>query len=401
MFALAARRLGYRVHVLVPEEDSPTAQVSDREVVAPYEDLDAVADFARRVDVVTFEFENVPVASAATAERLVPVRPAGTILHTTQNRLREKAFLRKAGLPVAESAPVRSQADLKAALETVGRPAVLKTAAWGYDGRGQVRVESDDAALEGLRGLGGVEAVLEAWVDFRCELSVVAARGLDGKVALYGPLRNHHERHVLDVSVAPAGLGHRVERDARELARAVVEAFDLVGVLCVEMFLTRDGKLLINEIAPRPHNSGHLTIEAHETSQFEQQVRAVCGLPLGSVRPLAPAAMVNLLGDLWRVGEPDWSATLAVPGVALHLYGKSEPRPGRKMGHLTALGTSPEDAERRARRARAVAAPAAGGPGSSLPSRPLGTRNAPAPGPPPTRRSIGSRRPASVGTLSG
>jgi 5-(carboxyamino)imidazole ribonucleotide synthase len=360
MFALAARRLGYRVHVLVPEEDSPTAQVSDREVVAPYADLDAVAEFARGVDVVTFEFENVPAATAETAERIVPVRPAGTVLHATQNRLREKAFLRRAGLPVPAFAPVLAEPDVAAAVRGVGRPAVLKTAAWGYDGRGQVRVDSEDAALEAWRGLGGAEAVLEAWVDFECEVSVVAARGLEGEVALFGPLRNHHERHILDLSVAPAGLGPRVEHEARELARAVVEAFDLVGVLCVEMFLTRDGTLLVNEIAPRPHNSGHLTIEGHETSQFEQQVRAVCGLPLGSVRPVAPAAMVNLLGDLWQRGEPDWRAALAVPGVALHLYGKTEPRPGRKMGHLTALGTSPQDAEGRARHARDVLAPPIG-----------------------------------------
>ncbi len=336
MFALAARRLGYRVHVLSPDQDSPTGQIADVEIAASYDDLDAVARFAQEVSVVTFEFENVPARTAEVAARYAPVRPDYRVLHTTQNRLREKTTLADAGFPVTPFRAVRGAEELTAALEQLGRPAVLKTADWGYDGKGQLRVERHDDPATAWARLGAGEAILEAFIDFEQEVSVVAARGLDGSLALYGPIGNRHRNHILDLSVYPADTTPETSRRALEIARAVMETLDVVGVLCVEFFLTADGQLLINELAPRPHNSGHLTIDACVTCQFEQQVRAACGLPLGSDRLLAPAAMANLLGDLWRSGTPHWSAALAVPEVKLHLYGKRSALPGRKMGHLTA-----------------------------------------------------------------
>jgi 5-(carboxyamino)imidazole ribonucleotide synthase len=352
MLALAAGRLGYRVHTYSPEADSPTGRVAEAEIVGDYADLDALRRFADGVDAVTFEFENVPSASvAAIAERAL-VRPAGSVLHTTQHRGREKAFLSQAGLPVAPYALIDSLDDLSAAVNRLGLPAVLKTASFGYDGKGQSRIDRADDALAAWDRLGRQPAVLEAFVDFERELSVVAARGADGRVAHYGVIENAHARHILDVSIAPARVPPQVERDALAIARATVEALDVVGVLCVEMFLTRDGRVLVNELAPRTHNSGHLTIDACATSQFEQQLRAVCGLPLGATDLLRPAAMANLLGDLWQDGEPRWADALARPGVRLHLYGKRDAKPGRKMGHLTALAETPDAAAALVREAR-------------------------------------------------
>ena len=355
MFAIAARRMGYRVHTLSPDADTPTGQVADVEIIAPYEDLDAVRKFSAGVSVVTFEFENVPSATAEAAGAHAPVRPSGSILHTTQHRLREKAFLSGAGFPLTPFLPVRSAADLPGALERLGRPAVLKTAGFGYDGKGQVLIAPGDDAEAAWRSIGGVEAVLEAFVDFERELSVVAARGLDGAFAHYGAIDNAHRNRILDVSVAPASLPPAVAAEAARIARGVMETLDVQGVLCVEFFLTRAGKLLINELAPRPHNSGHLTFDACVTSQFEQQLRAVCGLPLGSADLLRPAAMANLLGDLWSEQEPDWGAVCAFPSAKLHLYGKLTPRPGRKMGHITALAETTGEAERIVRAARVAA----------------------------------------------
>jgi 5-(carboxyamino)imidazole ribonucleotide synthase len=260
------------------------------------------------------------------------------VLHTTQQRIREKRFLARHGLPVTPYREVRTETDLDAAVAALGTPAILKTAGFGYDGKGQVRVTSPAAAREAWDLIGRAEAVLEAFVDFACEVSVVAARGAGGAFAHYGVVENRHERHILDVTVAPAAVPERTAREAVEIARTVLEKLDVVGVLCVEFFVTRSGGLLINELAPRPHNSGHFSFDACITSQFEQQLRAVCGLPLGSTELLRPAAMANLLGDLWEKGEPDWAAAAAHPNVKLHLYGKLAPRPGRKMGHLTALG---------------------------------------------------------------
>lgn len=354
MFALAARQMGYRVHVFSPDEDSPTGHVADLEITGSYDDLDAVARFAREVQVVTFEFENVPALTAETAARFAPVRPDYSVLHVTQHRLREKSTLAAAGFPVTPFRAVHNSTELTSALIELGCPAVLKTAAWGYDGKGQVRITPNDSPETVWRQLGTQEAILESFIDFDQELSVVAARGIDGSIAHYGPISNRHANHILDLSVYPAELNSSIAKDAVDIAQAVMTQLDVVGVLCVEFFLTRDGRLLINELAPRPHNSGHLTIDACVTCQFEQQVRAICGLPLGSDRLLAPAAMVNLLGDLWKHGEPRWEAALASREVKLHLYGKRKPLPGRKMGHLTALGASPQEATERALAARAA-----------------------------------------------
>ncbi|MDX1996426.1 MAG: 5-(carboxyamino)imidazole ribonucleotide synthase [Thermoanaerobaculia bacterium] len=352
MLALSARSLGFRVHVFSPEGGAPAGQVADRDVVAPYLDLAALRRFAAEVDVVTFEFENVPAVSAETLAECVPVRPAGRVLATTQNRLREKRFLAAAGFPVAPFRAAHSAAELGAAVRELGAPVIVKTAGWGYDGKGQVRLEGLDGVAAAWERLATDEAVVEAVVDFECELSVVAARGVDGELADYGVVENRHVHHILDLTLAPASLPAATERAAREMARGVLESLEIVGVLGVEMFLTRSGQLVINELAPRPHNSGHWTLDGAATSQFEQQLRAVCGWPLGSTRQHRPAAMANLLGDLWADGEPDWAAALAAPEVHLHLYGKAEARPGRKMGHLTALGDTVAEAAARVAAAR-------------------------------------------------
>jgi 5-(carboxyamino)imidazole ribonucleotide synthase len=355
MFALAARRLGYRVAVYTAEDDNPAAHVAEHVVRAPYEDQEAVAKFARQVDGLTFEFENVPAATVSTAAEFTRVRPGGTLLAVAQDRLLEKATFTRLGLPVGPYAAVHGVADHAAASARIPGRGVLKTARLGYDGKGQQKVASGHDLPRAHAALGSAVCVLEEFVPFIGELSVVGARGANGEVALYEPFHNVHTNHVLDVTTCPAPLTSSVEADARRIARALLEGLDVVGVLCVELFQLADGRLFVNEIAPRPHNSGHLTIDAHECSQFEQQVRALAGLPLGSTRRTGGvAAMANLLGDLWQRGEPDWSAALAIPGVRLHLYGKREPRPGRKMGHLTVTAADVTAAAALARRARAA-----------------------------------------------
>ncbi|MEY4094406.1 MAG: hypothetical protein RLZZ53_1605 [Acidobacteriota bacterium] len=352
MFALEARRLGYRVHTLSPGVDTPTGQVADLEVNASYDDIDAIRAFARGVDVVTFEFENVATDAADAAAEIVPVRPSGSALHITQQRAREKAFLADRGYPVTPFATARTLDELVIGLGTVGVPAIVKTAAFGYDGKGQHRITRIEDAERVWGLIGRQEAVIERVVDFTHEISVVAVRGVDGQFAHYGAIENVHRHHILDVTVSPARVPEPIASEAVALARRVCEDLAYVGVLCVEFFVTRDGRVLVNEIAPRPHNSGHFTIDACVTSQFEQQVRAVCGLSLGDPSLIKPAAMVNLLGDLWADGEPDWAAALATPGVKLHLYGKSDPRPGRKMGHITALADTVDEAAAKAIAAR-------------------------------------------------
>lgn len=356
MFAIAARRMGYRVHTLSPDDDTPTGQVADVEIKAAYDDVDAVRCFAQGVEVVTFEFENVPALTAKAAAEHALVRPSGAVLHTTQHRLREKTFLTEHGFPVTPFVPVRSAAELTAAVAKLGSPAVLKTAGWGYDGKGQVKINAAAEAAAAWQALETDEAILEAWVDFAGEVSVVAARGADGALADFGVVANEHVDHILDVTTAPADVPPAVAHQAVQIARGVLEQLDVVGVLCVEFFLARDGRLMINELAPRPHNSGHFSFDACVTSQFEQQLRAVCGLPLGATDQLRPAAMANLLGDLWQHGEPKWTAALALPEVKLHLYGKAQPRPKRKMGHLTALANSGVEAARLVRHARGLLA---------------------------------------------
>lgn len=352
MFAIEARKMGYRVHTFSPDADTPTGHISDVETTASYDDLDAVRGFARSVDVVTFEFENVPAATVEAAAEFVPVHPKGEVLHTTQNRLREKTFLSANGFPVAPFWHIKTLDDLHRGVLEIGTPAVLKTAGFGYDGKGQRKVNAVGEVDEAFAGLDGRDAILEGFIDFEKEVSVVCARGQDGSFAHYGVIENEHSNHILDVSFAPADVSEAVFVEAVEITRSIAEQFGYVGTMCVEFFLTGSGKLLVNEIAPRPHNSGHLTFGPCVTSQFEQQVRAVCGLPLGSSEFLRPAAMANLLGDVWSAGEPNWAAALAVPGVSLHLYGKAEPRPGRKMGHLTAVADSAAEAVAKVIRAR-------------------------------------------------
>ncbi len=344
MLAIAARRMGYRVHAFEPQPDSPAGQICDVEINAPYCDTAALEAFARGVDVISFEFENIPIAAIERVAAIRPVRPRGEVLHICQNREREKLFLRRNGFPCAPFAVVDSAASLAEALREIGTPSVLKTADFGYDGKGQVKLTGGEDPEKIWHAFGAPRGVLEAWIPFEAELSVVCARDIHGRLVPFPVAENQHVHHILDLSIVPARFPESVLAAARELAGRITAALDVVGLLAVEMFLTRDGNLLINELAPRPHNSGHFTFDACVTSQFEQQLRAVCGLPLGSPDLLRPVVMANLLGDLWQNGEPDWSAVLRDPRVKLHLYGKSDPRPGRKMGHLCLLAETTEDA---------------------------------------------------------
>lgn len=352
MFTIEARKMGYRVHTFSPESDTPTGQVADIETSASYDDLDAVKLFARGVDVLTFEFENVPSAAVDGASQFVDVHPKGEILHTTQNRLREKTFLAANGFPVARFKHIRTIDDLHSGAKEIGLPAILKTAGFGYDGKGQTKLNTADNIESSAVNLHQQDAVLEAFIDFAKEVSVVCARDQHGNFAHYGVIENEHARHILDISFAPAEVSEKVFAEAVKIARNIAEILDYVGTLCVEFFVTKDGKLLVNELAPRPHNSGHLTFDACVTSQFEQQLRAVCGLPLGSTEFYKPAAMANLLGDLWQNEEPNWAAALNHPNLKLHLYGKTEPRRGRKMGHLTAIADTASPAVEIVRNAR-------------------------------------------------
>jgi 5-(carboxyamino)imidazole ribonucleotide synthase len=302
MFAIAARRMGYRVHTFAPEDDSPAGQVADLEVTASYEDLDALRAFARGVEVVTFEFENVPVEAIDAVEALVPVRPSGVALHTAQQRAREKTFLADSGVPTAPFAPAATLDELWDAVARVGTPAVIKTAAFGYDGKGQHKVTTPADVEHIWTAIGHQEAVVEKFVSLQAEISIVAARGVAGEIAVYAPFENRHRNHILDLTTVPAAISPAAAKQAAEIARTVLEELQYVGVLCVEFFLSTDGELLVNELAHRPHNSGHLTVDAAVTCLFEQQVRAVCGLSLGSAEIPRPAAMAYLLGDLW-VGD--------------------------------------------------------------------------------------------------
>ncbi|HEY4222754.1 MAG TPA: 5-(carboxyamino)imidazole ribonucleotide synthase [Myxococcota bacterium] len=361
MFAIAARRMGYRVHALDPAPDCPTGQVADVEWSAPYDDVATALQFAAAVDVVTFEFENIPYETLQRVAEVVPVHPAPLVLDTTRHRLREKTFLQTHGFPTAPFRAIPSHSELAQAVSQLGLPCILKTATFGYDGKGQTRindVSEIDGAWEALArsSVGAPFGVLEGFVPFTLELSVIVARTRKGAVSAFDVAENHHEHHILDVTVVPAQVSDAVKRAAVDLSVSVAKSLDLVGVLAVELFWISDGsatgKLIVNELAPRPHNSGHFSIDACVTSQFEQQLRAVCGLPLGDVELVRPVAMANLLGDLWAGGEPHWSAALAFPDVKLHLYGKSEARPGRKMGHLTATASDAASARQRVEAAR-------------------------------------------------
>jgi 5-(carboxyamino)imidazole ribonucleotide synthase len=355
MFVQAAQRMGYRAGVLSATEQTPGAQVAAWTVIGPPDHLPALRAFAERAEAVTVEFENVSAPALRWLARHRRVRPGWRTLWISQDRLREKRFLARHNVPHAPWHSVRNQAELDDAVRGLGMPLILKTATSGYDGKGQVLVETADQASGAWASLGRSPCVAEGWVDFAAELSVVVARGADGEAVCYPVALNHHEQHILDTTLMPAPVGPIVAREARGLALTVAQALGTIGVLTVEFFLTAGGLLMVNEIAPRPHNSGHLTIEAAIASQFEQQVRALCGLALGPTDLVMPAAMVNLLGDLWALagGEPRWDAALAVdPGAMLHLYGKRTPAMGRKMGHLTVLDPDPKAALYRALAAR-------------------------------------------------
>ena len=358
MIAIAAAHMGYRVTVLDPDPDCPAAQVADDHITSPYEDRDAARELGKRSDVVTYEFENVDAGAADAAGELAPVYPSSRVLRTSQDRILEKASLNAAGFPVTPYRRVGNAEEFQAAIGAVGLPAVLKTARMGYDGKGQAVIESEagaDDAFERLAGSG--ELVLERFVPFEKELSVICARDADGNTRPFPCSENVHVNGILDLTIAPARVSHTVAKAAAELAAGIASHLDVVGLIAVEMFLTDDDRLLVNELAPRPHNSGHHTIEACRTSQYEQLVRALGGLPLGDVSMPQPAAMANLLGDVWLEsgGQPDFAGALSLSGVSLHLYGKAEVRSGRKMGHLTAVADDVEQARSQVIAARDIA----------------------------------------------
>lgn len=355
MFALRARVMGYRVVVLEPSPRSPAGSVADHQIEAAYDDPGALRDLADQCAAVTTEFENVPAAALRELATRVPVSPGAEAVETAQDRLAEKRHLARHGFATAPFFPVGTAVEAEEAFRTLGRPGILKTNRLGYDGKGQAVVESPAACAAAFETFGSAQCILEGRLDLDLELSVVLARAEDGTVAAFPAGENRHVRGILETTVVPARVEPKLLAEAGRIAGAVAESLGYVGVMGVELFVT-GGRLLVNEIAPRPHNSGHYTIDACAADQFEQQVRAMCGLPLGHPRLLTPAAMINLLGDLWTDGPPRWERALALPGVRLHLYGKSEPRPGRKMGHLTCLADNADDALELARRARSALA---------------------------------------------
>jgi 5-(carboxyamino)imidazole ribonucleotide synthase len=343
MFTLQARSMGYHVVVLDPDPLSPAGAVADRHLRAAYDNESALAELAASCAAVTTEFENVPAATLQRLAQSALVRPPVAAVAITQDRVAEKSFLQQHGFATAPFRPVENQGQLLAALGSIPRPALLKTSRLGYDGKGQAIVEREEEALQAFERFGSVSCILEARLDLECELSVIVARGADGDAATFPVAENRHRDGILETSVVPARISESMARQAQELATQVAKAMAYVGVLGVELFVV-EGALLVNEMAPRPHNSGHYTMDACSADQFEQQLRTLCGLPLARPWLLSPVAMVNLLGDLWSGGEPRWDQALKRSGVRLHLYGKSEARPGRKMGHLNCLAPDPEKA---------------------------------------------------------
>ena len=337
MSAMAAKAMGYRVVIFDTVKDGPATSCADLTIVAPFDDTDALGRFALAIDVATVEFENIPVGALEFLEEKVPVRPSSRVVRICQDRVLEKEFLRDHGFPVAPFRVVTSAKELEAALTELAAPSILKTAVLGYDGKGQISVSPGDDATVVWAMLGAPRAVLEKRISFVSEASVICARNETGTLC-YPVQANIHRNGILDTTTAPATLPPEVAEHALEIARGIAGKLGVVGLVTVELFVLADGSLVVNELAPRPHNSGHHTIETALTSQFAQHVRAVCGLPLGPVDLRSPGVMVNLLGDLWRGGEPDWEVFLREGGCFLHLYGKEEAKPGRKMGHATLLG---------------------------------------------------------------
>ena len=343
MFTLRARAMGYRVVVLDPDPDSPAGQAANSHIHAGYDDPVALDRLAHECAVISTEFENIPAQVLEHLAERVPVRPSAASVEVAQDRITEKSFLRDHGFATAEFRAVTSAKGAALALVEIGGPALLKTSRLGYDGKGQAKVTSAAEVEAAFTKFGGVPCILERLVPLDLEVSVVLARGLDGAIQAYPPGENVHRNGILHTTTVPARISPALADEARRVASAVAEKLGYVGVLGVELFVS-GGKVLVNEIAPRPHNSGHWTQDAATTDQFEQQVRAMCGLPLGSPALMTPVAMVNILGDAWTHGEPDWATVLETPGVVLHLYGKKEPRPGRKMGHLNCYGATADEA---------------------------------------------------------
>jgi len=355
MFTLAAHAMGYRVAVLDPDPHSPAGLIAEQHICADYRDHAALQMLGDECAAVTTEFENVPAESLEYLARHCPVRPGASAVRVAQDRIREKTFVRDLGLATAPFVPIHEEADLEAGVAALNPPLLLKTASMGYDGKGQVEVADLAGARAAFERLGGTPCVLEEKVSLEREVSVVLVRGLEGDMAFYPLAENTHVGGILDTTRVPASVPPATADLAVEMAGRVAEALDYCGVLAVEFFVTPAGELLINEMAPRPHNSGHFTLDAALTSQFEQQVRALCGLPPGDTLLLSPVVMLNLLGDLWRDGEaPPWERLFAHPNAKLHLYGKREARPGRKMGHCNCLATTPEDAAALAEEIRAA-----------------------------------------------
>lgn len=350
MLALEARRMGIRTVIWTGGLEAPAVEVADEVIDKPFDDPEALADFCKRVTVSTVEFENIPASTLDEVAKCTGLYPSPHAIRICQNREREKGFLRENGIPHTWFAVISSEEDLAKAMAELGGPGVLKTADFGYDGKGQVKLEGNENPAEIWAAFEAPRAVLEAWVPFEKEISVMAARGADGVTVTYDPAENRHRHHILDMSIVPARVSPAVALEAASIARRVIEALDYRGILGVEFFLKADGSLLVNEIAPRPHNSGHHTLDACVTSQFEQQLRAVVGLPLGSTRLLSPVAMLNLLGDLWQdeTTPPDWKPLFEDGEASLHLYGKRHARGRRKMGHANFLGETVEDAVSRA-----------------------------------------------------
>ena len=344
MFTAAARTMGYKVFVLDPDPMCPAGSIANEHLQRDYTDREALDYLAGHCDAVTTEFENVPVEALRILEARCPVRPAAAAVEYAQDRIREKTFIRDCGLATPPFHPVRDDEELETALAAVRTPAILKTAALGYDGKGQRPVYDEAQAHRAFAELNNRPCVLELRIDLKMELSVLLARSTRGELAFYPVAENVHANGILDTSIVPARTTPDVMERVTAMARTLAERLDYCGLLAVEFFLTREDELLINEIAPRPHNSGHYSLDACVTSQFEQQVRMLCGLPPGDACPLSPAVMINLLGDLWQPQAPDWGEVFAYPNVKLHLYGKQAPRPGRKMGHCNVLDSDVERA---------------------------------------------------------
>ena len=350
MMAIAAKQMGYRVHIFSSIPDSPAGQVADREIVGCVDDLQAVEAFSKEVDVVTIETENIPTTSLAAAANHAPAFPGEQTLAVSQDRGLEKQFLADHDIPTAQFRIVKSLDELREAAQTI-MPGVLKTCTGGYDGKGQYILKTIADVEAAWQALNTSEAILEEWIEYEFEFSVVGARNATGASTVYPSIRNEHRNNILDVSISPSGLPDKVNANAIRLTQQIMQALNAVGVLTVEFFY-RDGEVLVNEMAPRPHNSGHLTIEGHQTSQFEQHIRAVCGLTFGSSEQICPVAMANLLGDQWSSGEPKWHQSLSQPNTKLHLYGKDTPEPKRKMGHMTTIANDPIEARNQVLAAR-------------------------------------------------